>query len=122
MLRTLTLATALLAALPARGEEIVLWHSYRAGEAEALDTTVDAFRAAHPEHSVRVLAVPAGPYAQKLKSAIPAGNGPDLFISAHDEVGDYVARELIDLMPATDAARFLEPTLSPLARREGGFW
>ncbi len=117
---------ALALCLGARGadaEELILWHSYRAGEAAALDETLASFRQAHPELSVRVLPVPAGPYSQKLKSAIPAGNGPDLFIAAHDELGDLVARDLVEPLPSqVEAARYLPATVRPLVRTDGGFW
>jgi arabinogalactan oligomer / maltooligosaccharide transport system permease protein len=110
-----------LPAAAADDDEVVLWHSYRAGEALALDETVGAFRVAHPEVKVRVLAVPFGAYQQKLISAIPAGHGPDLFISAHDQLGDMVKRELIDPIPTpVEPTRFLPETLAPLGAPIGG--
>ncbi|MBI5509790.1 MAG: extracellular solute-binding protein [Deltaproteobacteria bacterium] len=112
------LAVATLSCLSRLGQaaEVVLWHSYRAGEMEALDRTVDRFRHEHPDTKVRVLAVPYGAYQQKLISAIPAGHGPDLFIAAHDQLGDMIRRELIEPVPAALAsAQFLDETLRPLA-------
>ncbi len=115
-----TSAALVLFADAARAEEVVLWHSYRAGEAAALEATVDGFRAAHPELEVRVLAVPAGPYAQKLRSAIPVGHGPDLFIAAHDGLRDFVARGLIEPL-SPPAGRFLPETLAPLVQGTQSF-
>ncbi len=109
----------LVAASPAAAEELVLWHSYRAGEAEALAASVDAFAAAHPEHTVRVLAVPAGTFAQKLRSAIPAGHGPDVFIAPHDELGDLVERALVERLPDdVSLTRFLPQTVATVRQRE----
>ncbi len=124
MARWLLIATLL--ALPAgarAADELVLWHAYRAGEEAAVVRAVDAFRADHPDQPVRVLAVPYGAFAQKLKTAIPAGHGPDLFIAAHDQLGDMVARELIDPIPIDTAVdRFLPETLAPLGRADFGLW
>jgi arabinogalactan oligomer / maltooligosaccharide transport system permease protein len=116
-----TLVACLCLAAPARAEELVLWHSYRAGEAAALEATVSVYRDNHPELEIRVLAVPAGPYSQKLKNAIPAGNGPDLFINAHDELGDYRARGLIEPV-ALESGRFLPETVAPLVHEGGAGW
>lgn len=41
------------------------------------------------------MAIPFEGYASKLGAAIPAGNGPDLFIDAHERIGDYQGRGLV---------------------------
>jgi len=113
------------AALPAHAadSEVVVWHSYRAGEALALDAAVNDFRAQHPEIQIRVLAVPYGAYQQKLIAAIPGGHGPDLFIAAHDQLGDMVKRDLIDPVPEPlSAQQFLDETLAPLRGPDGKSW
>jgi arabinogalactan oligomer/maltooligosaccharide transport system permease protein len=85
----------LLLPLRAAASEIVLWHSHRAGEAEALDAVIQRFRDQHPTIHVRVLQVPYGPYTQKLRTAIPQGAGPDVFIGPNDYLRDFVDRGLI---------------------------
>jgi len=35
-------------------------------------------------------------FADKITNAIPNGNGPDLFIFAHDRIGDWVASDLLE--------------------------
>lgn len=130
------MALACLAAprvLAAAEGEVILWHSYRAGEAQAIDEAVTAFRAEARERfpglEVRVLQVPFGAYSHKLRSAIPQGNGPDLFVGGHDQLGDLVERRLVvpvaeradDPELAAGFARFSPRTLEPL-RRGGALW
>lgn len=104
------------------GGEIVVRHAYRAGEAEALVNTIDQFRQAHSEAMVQMLAVPGGAYAQKLRSKIPHGHGPDHFVTPHDKLDDLSARGLIEPMPPTDFDRLLPETLAPLLTPEPGLW
>lgn len=86
-----------------------LWHAYREGgqEQAALREILDRYRAAHPGVDVETLAVPFEGYASKLGAAIPAGNGPDLFIDAHERVADFQRRGLV--APASPALAGDEP-------------
>jgi len=77
------------------GPSITLWHSYRGAERDALDEVTDAWAKAHPEVDVEVLAVPSKAYKSRLQSAIPRGNGPDLFIEAHELVGEWSGSKLL---------------------------
>jgi arabinogalactan oligomer / maltooligosaccharide transport system permease protein len=77
------------------GEHLVVWHAYGESEARGLNAAIDAYRAEHPEVSIDVVASPFGAYATKLRQAIPAGNGPDLFIDAHDRLPSYVESGLL---------------------------
>jgi arabinogalactan oligomer/maltooligosaccharide transport system permease protein len=98
-------AAAALAALlawnsAARTDEIVLWHSYRGDEQAALEQLVARWNVRRPERKVRSLAVPHEGYANKLTTAIPRGQGPDLFVFAHERIGDWAAAGLLrDLGP-----------------------
>ncbi len=118
--RWLALLAALAVAPPTlAGEgEIVLWHAYRAGEAQALDAVVDAFRVEHPTIKVRVLQVPYGAYPQKLRTAIPQGAGPDLFIAPNDHLRDFIERDLITPAGGVPVARFDERLVSALTLKE----
>src|SRR5439155_22972231 len=62
---------------------LVLWHSYRGAEEEALRRLLQGFG------EVQSLAVPYDAFASKLTAAIPGGNGPDLFIFAHERAGAW---------------------------------
>ncbi len=89
------LAAFMLASAPCLADEIVLWHSYRGQEKEAIETLVGRWNAGHPDAQVIVLAVPHGAYPGKLTSAIPRGQGPDLFIFAHERIADWVRMGLV---------------------------
>jgi arabinogalactan oligomer/maltooligosaccharide transport system permease protein len=80
------------------GPTITLWHSYRGAEREALETITTAWDERHPEVRLEVLAVPSKAYKSRLQSAIPRGNGPDLFIEAHELTGEWSGSKL--LLPA----------------------
>ncbi|MDC0684150.1 extracellular solute-binding protein [Sorangium atrum] len=117
----LTLAApALILLLPAlaAAAPIRLWHAYRDDEARALDAIVAAFEG----EEVEVLAVPFDAYASKLQAAIPMGEGPDLFIDAHERLGDFRARDLVapvgDALEPGGEAVFQGPALA--AVRQGG--
>ena len=81
--------------------KVVLWHAYREAEQDALEQVLQAFRAAHPEVELETLAIPFDAYASKLEAAIPHGHGPDVFIDAHERLGDYHEKGLV--APLDDA-------------------
>jgi arabinogalactan oligomer/maltooligosaccharide transport system permease protein len=78
-----------------RSDDVVLWHSYRGEEQAALEKLVASWNEAHPGSTVRVLSVPHEAYASKLTSSIPRGQGPDLFIFAHERLGDWAGMGLV---------------------------
>ncbi|WP_437646222.1 extracellular solute-binding protein [Sorangium sp. So ce362] len=112
------LALVLLVPALAVAAPIRLWHAYRDDEARALGAIVAAFQG----EEVELLAVPFDAYASKLQAAIPRGQGPDLFIDAHERLGDYRARQLVapvgDALEADGEAVFQGPALA--AVRQGG--
>ena len=79
-----------------RPAAVVLWHAYDGAERAALEEVCRGWNRDHPEQRVRPVAVPYDAFADKLSSAIPNGNGPDLFIYAHDRLGDWVAAGLLE--------------------------
>ncbi len=86
----------LLAAIAWAGPaEVTLWHAYRGGEREALEQLVERYNAESEAWRVVPLAVPYESFASKLEAAAPRGNGPDLFIAAHERVGAWSASGLI---------------------------
>jgi arabinogalactan oligomer/maltooligosaccharide transport system permease protein len=89
--RLLLLITLLIGCSPApqEGSEVVtLWHAYRGAERDAIDAIVTGFNATH-DAQIEALAVPSKAYRSRLMAAIPRGNGPDLFINAHEIVGEW---------------------------------
>jgi arabinogalactan oligomer/maltooligosaccharide transport system substrate-binding protein len=83
---------AALCALPAAGEEILVWHAYRGAEKTAFEKVVAAFNQANRARNLQVatLAVPYDAYADKISAAVPRGKGPDVFIYAQDRLGGWV--------------------------------
>ncbi|MCC6526080.1 MAG: extracellular solute-binding protein [Polyangiaceae bacterium] len=76
---------------------IRLWHAYRGDEERALAALV----ATWPGPPVELLALPADAFAAKLQAAIPLGAGPDVYIDAHERLGDFRARGIV--APVGDA-------------------
>ncbi len=115
------LAVLLVWSAGALAGEIVLWHSYRGDEQAALEELASRWNARHPEQRVRSLAVPHEGYANKLTTAIPRGQGPDLFVFAHERIGDWAASGLIrDLGPELTAGERV--TASPALSMGGGVY
>ncbi|MCK6515959.1 extracellular solute-binding protein, partial [Myxococcota bacterium] len=106
------LAAALLASAPAEAVELTIWHAYRGDERAALEALLVEYDEAHPEVELRPLALAYESFVTKLEAAAPRGNGPDLFIGAHERVGQWSATGLVapltldtsGLHPATVAA------------------
>lgn len=72
-------------------DELRLWHAWRGAEEEAL---VEALRA-WDGSPVELLAIPYDAFSSKLGSAIPFGEGPDVYIESHERLGEYRRRELV---------------------------
>jgi len=100
---------------PARAaEEVTLWCAYTGQEEHGLRQALEAFERATSVH-VRLLSIPFGAYASKLEAAIPTGNGPDLFIDAHERLPVFVGRELIAPWPEPlDTQQFLPHSIEAL--------
>ncbi len=118
---------ALLLAIPAAAQEIVVWHAYRGGEKAAFEKVVQQYNARPgAKAKVTTLAVPFDAFADKISAAIPRGKGPDVFIYAQDRLGGWVEAgntvEPIDFF-VDDAlkARFIPGTVEALTYR-GSLW
>ncbi|HVN33204.1 MAG TPA: extracellular solute-binding protein [Thermoanaerobaculaceae bacterium] len=81
-----------LTAMSAPPVELVVWHSYRGGEAAAFEKVVAQYNAAKAAAGVKVttLPVPYDAFADKITAAVPRGKGPDIFIYAQDRLGGWV--------------------------------
>ena len=114
------LALCLTFASPLKASEsITLWHSYRGDEAAALTDLIRQWNAAHPDNQVEPLNIPFGAFGQKLSSAIPHGNGPDLFIAAHERLGDYLRNRLIEPFPKKSSFDLLMPRCADAMTADG---
>jgi arabinogalactan oligomer / maltooligosaccharide transport system permease protein len=86
---------SLIALLSAEEVELKVWHAYRDSERIAFEQLLQKFDAENPEIKINTLAVAYDSYATKLEAAIPRGNGPDLFVYAHEKVGSWSQAGLI---------------------------
>lgn len=87
----------------ASAQEITVWHAYRGAEEQTLEALTEDWNQANPQTPARLLAVPYDAFANKLTSAIPRGNGPDVFIAAHERVGDWARSDLLYAWPKDGA-------------------
>ena len=95
-LAAVVVAAALAACAPPSDDGVVVWHSYNGVEKDALEALTAAWSAAHPDTPIHLVGVPYTALADKLTSAIPNGNGPDLFIYGQDRLGDWVLGDTIE--------------------------
>lgn len=111
---------------PPAGAEItvVLWHSYRGKEKEALLEALAEFQARYPTIRVDAQDVPFSALRDKIVVTVPRGNGPDLFVYAHNVIGDWVMKggilaplgTLIEKYDSFEGlSRFLPDTVKALA-------
>lgn len=99
--------------------QVTLWHSYRGAELRALEQCILLYSKEVPDVEIRAVAIPFDAYATKLEASIPRGNGPDLFIGAHESLGEWRNQNLLAKFPDASAdQRFLDGTVEPL--RLGG--
>ncbi|MFH1809570.1 MAG: extracellular solute-binding protein [Pseudomonadota bacterium] len=98
--------------------ELVLWHAYRGAEREALESIANELNATRSDLHLKLLAIPYDALVDKITAAVPRGRGPDLFISAHDTIGDWAeAGILAPLTARTDPQtlkEFFDETVPPL--------
>ena len=87
---------------------IRLWHSQRGDEEKALEEIISRFK----DSPVELLAVPSDAFKSKVTSAVQFGEGPDLFIDAHNRIGDYVSRNVVaPVGDALETQAFVGPPL-----------
>ena len=104
--------------------ELVIWHSYRGGEAAAFEKVVANYNAAKVAAGIKVttLPVPYDALADKITAAVPRGKGPDMFIFAQDRLGGWVEAgktiEPIDFyVDKATRDRFLPSTVEAMTYR-----
>jgi len=120
---SLILGVLLSACSPSRDatdDGLVVWHAYRGAELKALTGSVERCAEAL-ETSARVVAIPYDAFVNKVSVAVPRGNGPDIFIAAHDRLGHWAAGGLLEPLGFWSdealADRFFEQTLESLVFR-----
>lgn len=108
-----------------RRRAVVLWHAYQDAERDALAASAARWNAEHPEMPLELVGVPYGAFADKLTSAIPGGNGPDLFIYPQDRIGDWAESGVIEpiefWVDDARADRFSDEAVAAMAYK-GSLW
>jgi arabinogalactan oligomer/maltooligosaccharide transport system permease protein len=108
-----------------RKQGTVLWHAYNGAERDALTLSAARWNEQHPDHPLELVAVPYGAFADKLTSAIPGGNGPDLFIYPQDRIGDWADSGTIEpiefWLDETRVDRFSAEAVGAMAYK-GSLW
>ena len=102
--------------------KLILWHAYRGAEREALETIIQAHNAdPRVGYTLDPLATPYDALVDKITAAVPRGRGPDLFIFAHDTIGDWAEANLLERLDGkvdtTLLNSFLDETVPPLIYR-----
>lgn len=77
-------------------EVVTLWHAYSGDEKVALEQLAAEWNAAHDDVELRLVSVPYDAFPDKITAAIPNGNGPDLFIFAHDRIGGWAEAGILE--------------------------
>src|SRR5574337_305311 len=101
------------------GDELLVWHSYRGEEKDALEQAAAAWSASSGVR-VELVDLPFGAFDSKVETAIPRGNGPDLFVANHANLGKWVAMDLLDPWDG-DPAPFRTATVDAM-RLNGHTW
>jgi arabinogalactan oligomer/maltooligosaccharide transport system substrate-binding protein len=90
---------------------IRIWHAYRGEEKELLEK-ISHLIEVDLKLKITLLSLPYQVFSNKLQAAIPKGNGPDLWIFAHDRIGDWLEDELIEAIGYWMDRTSLEPILN----------
>ncbi|MBM4353769.1 MAG: extracellular solute-binding protein [Deltaproteobacteria bacterium] len=109
---------------PSPPVRIVVWHAYRGREKEAFEKCLTLFSGRYPGIETDAQEVPFSALRDKIVVTIPRGTGPDLFVYAHNNIGDWLLKGGI-LAPLSsyiekydsfdNLARFLPDTVKALA-------
>ena len=105
-LLTLLLAFVLGCGGDVRSDSVLLWHAYTGAEQDALRAAIERIESEQGV-KIRLVSVPYEAFADKLTAAIPNGNGPDLFVFAHDRIGHWTANQLIEPLEY-----YVDPTIA----------
>jgi len=78
--------------LPSEAVDIRLWHSYRGKEKDAFEALCEDFNSRFAPIHVVAQEVPFHALRDKITVTVPRGTGPDLFVFAHNVIGDWVEK------------------------------
>ena len=101
---------------------LTFWHALGKEDLAVLQKLTNDYSKAHPDVKVNLLFVPFDQLQKKIALAIPAGQGPDIFLGVHDGVGTNAASKLIvPVDKYLNKAEFLPSTVQA-ASYNGHVW
>jgi arabinogalactan oligomer/maltooligosaccharide transport system permease protein len=100
--------------------EIVVWHAYKGAEEAALAQAAGEWSAAHGV-PVRTVEVPWGAFDSKVETAVPRGNGPDLFVTGHANVVKWDQLGVLDVLATQAPDVPLLPGALDVLHADGGY-
>ncbi|MBL6976380.1 MAG: extracellular solute-binding protein [Deltaproteobacteria bacterium] len=108
---------------PSDPVEVVLWHSYRMNEKAALEKSAARYNESQGRIRLKLLNVPYDAFVDKVTIATPRGQGPDVFIFAHNLVGDWVdnyhiLEPISQKVPKDVLKRFVPKTVKALVYKQ----
>jgi maltose-binding protein MalE len=77
---------------PSTPVTVVVWHAYRGKEKEAFEKVIKEFSAKFPAIQTSPQEVPFSALRDKIVVTIPRMTGPDLFVYAHNNIGDWLLK------------------------------
>ncbi len=83
---------------PAAAGQVVVWHAWRGEEKAALEQAAATW-GEREGVEVSFLDIPFGAFDAKIETAIPRGNGPDLFVAGHGNLGKWTTMGLVEPLP-----------------------
>lgn len=98
-----------------QGKEVVisLWHNWQGPAEEALMAVAAAYEVDHP--NMRLEPIYQESLLETLATAVPAGEGPDLFIMTQDQIGRFAAENVITPITNHFAPLYLADNFTPAA-------
>ncbi|MEQ1503639.1 MAG: extracellular solute-binding protein, partial [Myxococcota bacterium] len=99
--------------------DLTVWHAYRGEEREAIEVAARTW-GERAGVEVETVAIPFGAFDGKVETAIPRGNGPDLFVSAHVNLGKWVPMGLVE--PWTAPLDGHRPATADAVQLDGRVW
>jgi arabinogalactan oligomer/maltooligosaccharide transport system permease protein len=107
-----------IAAAAAPSRELTVWHTWRGEEQRAIEAAAAQWGAAN-DVAVLCVAYPFGGFDAKLETAIPRGNGPDVFVAGHSGLGRWVP---MGLLVPVDREPHALPTAADAMELDGRSW
>ncbi|HPG29725.1 MAG TPA: extracellular solute-binding protein [bacterium] len=84
--------------------DINLWHSFRPEEEKVLSYLIKKYELINGDNSVKIKRIDPDSFTSVIENNYNKDNGPDIFIWAHDRLGDWAEKKIT--VPIDDFADF----------------